>query len=266
MPPDLELIEALARRAGAILRLAYGKKMKVQHKGVIDLVTEADHRSEAYLIGEIRRRYPQHRILTEESGLHAGDGSGQWLIDPLDGTVNFAHGVPFFCVSVAYLEEGQIRLGVVYEPLRDECFSAVRGQGAFLNGQAITCASTTDLNESLLTTGFPYDVRSRPDNNLNWYAYFALHSQGVRRLGSAALDLCYVAAGRFDGYWELSVQPWDIAAGALIAREAGAQVTNVHGEEELLTPPCSILAAPPAIHAAILGIFRAAEQPSSERP
>jgi len=266
MSPDLELVETLARRAGGILRHAYGKKMKVQHKGVIDLVTEADHRSEAYLIGEIRRLFPEHRILTEESGLHAGDGYSQWLIDPLDGTVNFAHGVPIFCVSVAYLENGQIRLGVVYEPLRDECFSAALGQGAFLNGHAITCSSAADLNESLLTTGFPYDVRTRQSNNLDWYAYFALRSQGVRRLGSAALDLCYVAAGRFDGYWELSVQPWDIAAGALIAREAGARVTDVHGEDELLTPPCSILAAPPAIHAAMLDIFRQAARPLSELP
>lgn len=264
MKPDLELIEALARQAGAILRAAYGKKMMVRHKGVIDLVTEADHRSEAYLIGEIRRRFPEHRILTEESGLHAGAGCCQWLIDPLDGTVNFAHGVPIFCVSVAYLEDGQVRLGAVYEPLREECFSASLGGGAFLNGHPISCSTATDLNESLLTTGFPYDVRTRESNNLDWYAYFALHSQGVRRLGSAALDLCYVAAGRFDGYWELSVQPWDIAAGALIAREAGAAVTNVHGDGDLLSPPCSILAAPPAIHAAMLAVLQRVKPPNSQ--
>ena len=252
MKPKLRDIELLARQAGVILRSSYGRDLQVRHKGLIDLVTEVDQRSEAFLLGEVQRRYPGQRIISEETGGAPGSDENIWYIDPLDGTVNYAHGIPIFAVSIAYAEEGKMRMGVVYDPMRDECFSAERGQGAYLNGQPICPAEATDLDNSLLVTGFPYDIRSNPVNNLDHYAHLSLRSQGVRRLGSAALDLCYVAAGRFDGYWETALKSWDVAAGGLIAEEAGARVSNMRGEADYLTPPLSILAANPTIHALLL--------------
>ncbi len=257
--PTLQDLQRLARQAGAILRHGYRQEHTIDYKGEIDLVTEIDRLSEDFLLAEIRRLFPGHQVLTEESEGLAGDDRHLWIIDPLDGTVNYAHGVPIFSVSVAYARGGVVRFGVVYDPMRDECFSASRGGGASLNGQPIQVAAASDLNHSLLVTGFPYDIRTTAHNNLDNYARFALRSQGVRRLGSAALDLCYVAAGRFDGYWELSLKPWDLAAGALIAAEAGAKVTRTDGGGDLLRPPCSVLAAAPRIHAQMLAVLQ--EQP-----
>jgi len=256
MKPTLSDIETLARGAGKILREFSGQNLQIKHKGEIDLVTEADHRSEAYLIGEIQQYFPTHRIITEESGVLAGTQEQIWYVDPLDGTLNYAHGLPIYAVSIAYEENGQIRLGVVYDPERDECFSAERGHGAWLNGVRLEGPSSQNLNHSLLVTGFPYDIRTNPVNNLDHYASFALRSYGVRRLGSAAIDLCYVAAGRVDGYWELRINSWDIAAGGLIAQETGAVVTNVAGDLNYLTPPYSILAASPLLHAQMLAILK----------
>lgn len=261
MLPTLTEIEDLARRAGELLRLGYvsrpgfGHHLKVEHKGVIDLVTEVDRQSEQFLLGEISHRYPHHRIVTEESGIFSGDDCCIWYIDPLDATINFAHGLPHFCVSIGFRQNGNMQWGVVYDPMRDECFSAGVGLGARLNGQPIRVSATQSLNDSLLTTGFPYDIRTGQETNLENYARFALRSQGVRRLGSAALDLCYVAAGRIDGYWEMSIYPWDIAAGALIAREAGAQITRTDGEADVLQPPYSIIAANPTLHAQLSSIL-----------
>jgi myo-inositol-1(or 4)-monophosphatase len=252
MRPELIDLEALARAAGEILRAGYGQAHQVRYKGMIDLVTEYDHLAEARLLEEIRQRWPGQRLVSEESGTHAGQGRGEWLIDPLDGTVNFAHGLPIFAVSLAYAEGGQVILGAVYAPVLDECYSAARGRGAWLNGQPIHCTQPADLDHSLLTTGFSYDIRSLARNNLAEHNRLALRSQGVRRFGSAALDLCFLAAGRFDGYWELEIKPWDVAAGGLIAEESGARVTNMEGGADYLTPPCSILAASPAIHAQLL--------------
>lgn len=178
-----------------------------------------------------------------------------WYIDPLDGTVNFAHGVPIFTVSIAYEQDGALSLGAVYDPMMDECFCAERGHGAFLNGEAIHPSDVQDLNHSLLVTGFPYDIRTNPDNNLDLFNRFSLRSHGVRRLGSAALDLCYVACGRFDGFWEKRLSAWDIAAGALIAREAGARVTDLSGGGDFLSPPYSILAAAEGIHPQMLAVI-----------
>jgi myo-inositol-1(or 4)-monophosphatase len=257
LQPTLEEIETIARGAGEILRAGYGQSHRVTYKGSIDLVTETDHLSEDFILREIKQRWPDHRVITEESGRLEGNDCCQWFIDPLDGTVNFAHGVPVFCVSIAYAQNGVVKLGAVYEPLRDECFSAERGRGAWLNGFRLYSAAPIhpsqppDLDHSLLVTGFSYDIRTNPRNNLDYYASFALRSQGVRRLGSAALDLCYVAAGRFDGYWELEVKSWDVAAGGLIAEEAGARITNVHGDPNYLTAPISILAASPSIYEAM---------------
>jgi len=255
MIPELSDLEVLAQQAGDILRAGYGRQHQIDRKGLIDLVTEVDRQSESFLLGELRRRFPRYRILAEESGSLSGDDCCIWYIDPLDGTVNYAHAVPFFSVSLALQMEGVLRLGVVYDPLRDECFSAERGQGARLNGQPIHVSDSRDLLHSLLVTGFPYDIRENPDNNLDNYVRFSLLTQGVRRLGSAALDLAYVACGRLDGYWELRLNPWDVAAGGLIAQEAGATVTNYHGELDFISTPQSILAANPHIHPLMLEVL-----------
>jgi myo-inositol-1(or 4)-monophosphatase len=248
MYPSLTDLITLAHQAGEILRGSFGQILQVDHKGVIDLVSEADHRSEQFLLSYIRQHYPGHSIVAEESGEQPGAADHAWYIDPLDGTVNYVHSLPIYSISLAYAKDGEMRLGVVYDPSRDECFSAEHGRGAWFNEQPIHTSSASELDHALLVTGFPYDIRTNPVNNLDHYAYFATHSQAVRRLGSAALDLCYVACGRFDGYWELWVKAWDVAAGGLIAREAGALVTNMTGGPDFISPPQSILAANPHIH------------------
>ena len=250
--PTLADLERLARLAGQILYDGYEKDHRVDYKGVIDLVTEVDHQSEAFLIGEIQRLFPDHGILAEESGSFDGHAEHLWLVDPLDGTVNYAHGVPFFGVSIGYAHKGQVTLGAVYDPMRDELFSAERGQGAWLNGRPLKVSQTDELARSLLVTGFPYDTWTSKRNNFDYFAKLGKMTQGVRRLGSAALDLCYVGAGRLDGFWELSLKPWDVAAGGLVAEAAGAKVTTVFGGPDYIHPPQSILAANPVLHAKLL--------------
>ena len=181
-----------------------------------------------------------------------GNEEHVWYIDPLDGTVNYAHHVPVFCVSIGYAHQGELTLGAVYDPLRDEMFTAERGKGAHLNGHPLRVSSTTELQRSLLVTGFPYTAWDTPQDNFSNFEKFAKLSQGVRRLGSAALDLCYVGSGRFDGFWELSLNPWDVAAGGLLYEEAGAKVTNISGGGDYISAPQSILAAAPGIHARML--------------
>ncbi len=262
MNPTLSDVETLARQAGEILRQGFsrrpgfGRQIRIDPKGQYDLVTEIDHQSEAYLISEIQRRFPSHRVMAEESGETSGHDCCIWYIDPVDGTINYAHGVPFFSVSIAYEEEGVMRLGAVYDPSQDECFTAARGQGAWLNDEPIHVSQIENLENSLLVTGFPYDAPTHPDNNLNHFNRFTLTTQGVRRLGSAALDLSYVAAGRLDGFWEIRLSPWDVAAGALIVEEAGGMVTNLQGLPNYLSLPQSILAANPSIHPKMLETFR----------
>jgi myo-inositol-1(or 4)-monophosphatase len=251
LPTQADL-ERMARQAGQILHQGYEKDHQVSYKSAIDLVTEIDHQSEDFLIGEVRRQFPGHHILAEESGALDGQGEHLWLIDPLDGTVNYAHGVPMFCVSIAYAYQKQVMLAAVYDPMRDELFAAERGQGSRLNGRELKTAQVTELERSLLVTGFPYDTWNTPRNNFDYFTKLAKMTQGVRRLGSAALDLCYVGAGRFDGYWELSVKPWDVAAAGLVAAEAGALVTNADGDANYLNPTQSILAANPSLHVKIL--------------
>ncbi|MBU1565356.1 MAG: inositol monophosphatase [Proteobacteria bacterium] len=253
--PILEDLRQLAQQAGEILAAGYEKEHQLSFKGEIDLVTEIDHRSEEFLVGELRRRFPGHQVLAEESGGKDG-GRHQWYLDPLDGTVNYAHGVPFFCVSIAYAVAGELTLAAVFDPMRDELFTAQRGMGAWLNGRPLTVRPETELSRSLLVTGFPYDIWKTAQNNLDHFSRFAKISQGVRRLGSAALDLCYVAAGRFDGYWELSLKPWDLAAGVLIALEAGARVTTIDGDADCMSPPYSVLAAAPVIHGKMLATLQ----------
>jgi myo-inositol-1(or 4)-monophosphatase len=252
IPPTLTDLITLAHQAGDILRASFGQQLIVDYKGVIDLVSDADHRSEQFLLNHIRQHFPGDTIVAEESGKHAGTADHAWYIDPLDGTVNYIHGLPIYSVSIGYAEAGEMRLGVVYDPSRDECYSAELAKGAWLNGQPIRPTSTPDLDRALLVTGFPYDIRTNPNNNLDHYAHFATHSQAVRRLGSAALELCYVACGRFDGYWELWVKAWDVAAGGLIAQEAGVKVTNIRGGADFISPPQSILAANPHLHPLML--------------
>jgi myo-inositol-1(or 4)-monophosphatase len=256
LQPTLSDLEEIARLAGQALRDSYGQQHQIRHKGIIDLVTEADQRSEDLIVQAIRQRFPSHRIITEESGTLAGDGERCWHIDPLDGTVNFAHDIPIFAVSIAYTEKNQVLLGVVYEPLRDECFSAGLGQGAWLNGRPTHVSEAADLQHSLMVTGFPYDMWSTPHNNLDYFNYFSLHTQGVRRLGSAAIDLAYVACGRIDGFWEVAIKTWDIAAGSLLVQEAGGIATRPNGALDFMIPPCSILASNPKLHPILVEVFQ----------
>jgi len=252
MQPTLSYIETLARKAGGILHDGYNTDHQVDYKGVIDLVTEVDRQSEDYLLGEVQRDFPDHHIFSEESGIIEGNDDHIWYIDPLDGTVNYAHHIPIFCVSIAYAFNGCLTLGAVYDPMRDEMFLAERGKGATLNGKSIHVSSTTELQKSLLVTGFPYDAWNTEQDNFNNFIKFGKLSRGVRRFGSAALDLSYVAAGRFDGFWELALKPWDVAAGGLICEEAGAHVTNVKGTADYISPPQSVVAATPGIHKRML--------------
>jgi myo-inositol-1(or 4)-monophosphatase len=249
--PKLTDLERLARQAGGVLRAGYEQEHQVDYKGVIDLVTEIDRKSEDYLLGELREKFPDHQILAEESGGKRG-GQHQWYIDPLDGTVNYAHNIPIFCVSIAYASNGTMSLAAVYDPMRDEMFTAERGKGAHLNGRPLRVSDKTEIQKSLLVTGFPYDAWDSEFDNFANFVHFSKMSLGVRRLGSAALDLAYVAAGRLDAFWELGLSPWDVAAGGLICAEAGGQVTDVYGGADYLSKPQSVLASTPGIHAKML--------------
>lgn len=252
LPTRNDLIR-MARHAGGLLREGYGKPHAVNHKGRIDLVTEMDGISEAYLVGEIHKHFPGHLIDSEESGVISGQEAYTWYIDPLDGTTNYAHHLPIFSVSMAFAAHGQVLYGVVYDPMREECFSAELGQGAWLNEDPIRVSTVTELVDSLLITGFPYE---NAQANLENFAHFTHISQGVRRMGSAALDLCSVACGRVDGYWEITLKAWDILAGALIVTEAGGVATRLDGTPDLIHPPYSILAGNPAIHTLMLKEFK----------
>lgn len=221
-------IEA-ALAAGRIHRQFFRKNPEVRKKGPIDLVTAADIAAEREFRALIAARFPDHSVLGEEQGSGVPRTSAthcRWIVDPLDGTTNFAHGLALFCVSIALEVNGTIELGVVYDPIADELFTAERGGGAYLNGQPIRVSGHATLLDGLLCTGFPYSIRDRPQRQVEVFSAFLLRARAVRRLGSAALDLCYVAAGRFDGFWELQLHAWDMAAGALIVSEAGGRVTN----------------------------------------
>ena len=221
-------IEA-ALAGGAILRSYYGGAFRIDFKGEIDLVTQADTESEAAVLAILRRRMPGVSILAEESGASAGDEGGRFIVDPLDGTTNFAHAYPMFAVSIGYEEAGRVCAAVVYDPVREELFTAESGRGAFLNGKRLTVSKTQELANALLVTGFPYDLKEDLEGNLRLFTKLMGIARAIRRDGSAALDLCYVAAGRFDGYWEEKLGPWDTAAGALIVEEAGGRVSRFDG-------------------------------------
>lgn len=229
-----------AREAGQILLEKFGRKINISKKGDINLVTEADLASEKLIIERIKSYYPKHAILAEESGdavLLDGVNTWKWIIDPLDGTTNFAHGYPCFCVTLALEHDGEIVVGVTFDPTRNELFAAERGRGATLNGKPIRVSDTEHLSESLIVTGFPYDFKQK-ENFSRHLTDFLLYSRGVRRDGSAAIDMAYVACGRFDGFWEEGLNPWDVAAGFLLIEEAGGQVTYYNGEKyNIYSPP-----------------------------
>jgi len=225
----VDFAKTTAREAGAVLRTYYQRGVAAEYKGEIDLITEADRASEALILDRIRAAYPDQAILSEENGANHQTSRFQWIVDPLDGTTNFAHGFPAFSVTLALLVDGEVALGVTYDPLRDELFAARRGCGAWLNDRAIHVSKTPRLDRALLCTGFPYDRRTNPLNNTRQFVDFLMSSQAVLRVGSAALDLAYVACGRLDGYWEFRLNAWDYAAGVLLVREAGGQITEPDG-------------------------------------
>jgi myo-inositol-1(or 4)-monophosphatase len=221
-------ISEIAREAGALLMAYFHKRVKVEYKGDVDLVTVADRESEALILSRIREQWPSHDVMGEEGSRIQTGSDYLWYIDPLDGTTNFAHGFPVFCVSLALQHKGKRVAGVVYDPTRDELFAAELGRGAYLNHNRIAVSKVDNLAECLVGTGFPSHKRHK-NPNIFFYHQITLHSHGVRRAGSAALDLCSVAAGRLDGFWEFNLNPWDTAAGVLIAEEAGARVTTFDG-------------------------------------
>ena len=218
-----------AYSAGDVLRHHFGRLDTVKKKGAIDLVTAADVDSEQTIVKEIHSVFPDHAILAEESGLHQGRPDDCWIIDPLDGTTNFAHNLPIFSISIAFSHKGEIQLGIVFNPISGELFTAERGRGAHLNHRPIGVSSSPHIEECLLVTGFPYNLHHTISSLMLRFQSALCTCQGIRRLGSAALDLCYVACGRFDGFWEENLNPWDTAAGVLISREAGGRVTDFEG-------------------------------------
>ena len=227
---DLELIKrvavAAAYKGARVIMPFYGRLSKINKKGAIDLVTEADIESEKIIIETIKAVFPDHSILAEESGLNNGDSEGKWIIDPLDGTTNFTHQLGLFAVSIAFALNGEVVVGLVFNPVSGELFTAIKDSGAALNGRPIKVSKVDTVSESLLITGFPYNHKKIFKTLMSRFSACLKASQGVRRLGSAALDLCFVSCGRFDGFWEQNLNPWDTAAGALIAQEAGAAITD----------------------------------------
>jgi myo-inositol-1(or 4)-monophosphatase len=252
---EMTLMIRLAHEAGEILREGYGTAMRVEHKGPVDLVTEFDRRSETLILKAIHRAFPADGLLSEESGSNGVQSERTWIVDPLDGTTNFTHEIPIFCVTIAFMDSAGLREGVVYDPLRRETYWAERGRGAYLDDRRLRVSEVSELRQSLLVTGFPYDMATTRFNNLDHYGHFSILCQGVRRLGSAALDLAYLAAGRFEGYWDLQLSPWDVAAGALLIQEAGGRVTNVHGGNDFLREDLTLLATNGHMHPAMLEVL-----------
>lgn len=250
----LRIAEAAVRESGLFLKANLHRRPEATFKGDVDLVTEFDMGAQEILAGRLSKAFPDHGILAEEDLTRPGRSEYRWVVDPLDGTTNYAHTFPVFSVSAALERAGRTILGLVYDPMRDEMFAAREGQGAVLNGRAIRVSEVGELGKSLLATGFPYDVRTNPVNNLDNWSRFLVRAQAVRRCGSAAMDLCYVACGRFDGFWELQLKPWDVAAGALIVAEARGRVTSFSGGEHRLDV-AETLASNGRIHQAMLDIL-----------
>ena len=244
-----------ARAAGRLLRDEVSGVRRIAYKGApTNLVTEMDRRAEAEILERLRDAFPDDAILSEEAGAAGGRSGRRWIVDPLDGTTNYAHGLPLFGVSIALQADGRVVLGIVYDPSRDELFVAERGAGATLNDARIRVSSTASLDESLLVTGFPYNIRQTRDTNLPEYAAFSVRARAVRRLGSAVLDLSYVACGRFDAFWELQLGAWDVAAGSLLVEEAGGLITAIDGRPLDIDTP-TLVASNGLVHQEVLGVL-----------
>ena len=246
-------IEAIAREAGELLMGYFARHVKIEYKGDVDVVTEADRASEALIMDRLQARFPRHDVVAEEGARRETGSDYKWYVDPLDGTTNFAHGFPVFCVSMGLEYKGQLIAGVVYDPTRGEMFAAEKGSGAYLNQRRIHVSKTARLVESLVGTGFPSHKRHQ-NPNIHFYHQITLRTHGVRRAGSAALDLASVASGRFDGFWEFNLNPWDLAAGVLLVEEAGGQVSGFFGQPFRLQDR-DVLASNGLIHADLLREF-----------
>ena len=252
---EISTVSRAARAAGRILGRMFGNVTHIVKKGEIDLVTDADLEAEKAILDIIRRKYPDDGIHSEEAGRENSASERTWLVDPLDGTTNFAHGFPFFAVSIALQVKDEIVLGVVYNPYLKEYFEASKGSGAFLNHKPIRVSKTHLLSDALLATGFPYDVHDRPHEIMNIFTRMVGKARGVRRPGSAAIDLCYVAAGRFDGFWETGLKPWDTAAATVIVREAGGILSTFDGRP--FSPYLdTVVASNRHLHKPLLAVFR----------
>ncbi|MBK8871987.1 MAG: inositol monophosphatase [Elusimicrobia bacterium] len=257
------LLRALRRalaEAGAIHRRGARRTLNIDHKGLVDIVTDVDRAAEKKILGVLRGSFPDHGFLMEESGLHLSSSRYRWVVDPLDGTVNFAHRMPISCVSIGLEKDGRVLMGGVYDPFRNEEFLAVRGKGAALNGKKIRVSKTNTLINALLVTGFPYDRTEKAAFYLSFVEKFMKQTQGLRRLGAAALDMAYVAAGRFDGYWEFNLKPWDAAAGRLLVEEAGGRVTNFLGRPYSLADTSQTLASNGQVHGAMLRLLAGSDK------
>ena len=255
---DLALAREVAERAGALIKSRWGTDIRVDHKGTVDLVSEVDLAAEALILRELRARRPHDQLLAEEetgeslaarAELLSERGGRVWCVDPLDGTTNFSHGFPQFCVSIALIEAGEVVVGVIYEPLRHWTFWAITGGGAWLDGRRLQVSDQGVLERALLATGFPYDRHTSAHDNLAQASALLKRCQGLRRAGAAALDLAFVAAGWLDGYWEYKLKPWDVAAGALLVREAGGVVSDTSGGSAWLTQGALVSAGSPELHA-----------------
>ncbi len=255
MHEPLHFAIQLGFEAGRIQKKHFQKTLSIMHKGEINLVTNVDFECENRILELLRENFPDDEVISEEKANVYEPGRNRWIVDPLDGTTNYAHGYPFFCTSIAYEVQGEVIIGVIYNPIIDELFFARTGEGSYFNGERIRVSRTSEIKQALLVTGFPYDVATNPDNNLNHWTSFMMRAQALRRDGSAGLNLSYVAAGRFDGFWETRLSPWDMAAGVLIAREAGGTVTSLSGGDFSLYAG-GILASNGRIHDQMVGIIK----------
>jgi myo-inositol-1(or 4)-monophosphatase len=252
----LDKVIYIAREAGEVLRNGFGKNFEVEYKtNVANLVTEYDKKSEKVIIDFIKKEFPSHSVLAEESGSHKSSDEYLWVIDPLDGTTNFAHGLPIFSVSIGVQKKGEMVYGVVYDVMRDAMYSAEKGSGAFCNGRKISVSTNDDLHKSVLVTGFPYNVHENPDFAYERFTAFLRVARAVRRLGSAAIDMAYVAQGVFDGFWEVSLNAWDMAAGIVLVEEAGGKITDFEGNPTTIFGK-QILASNGKVHESMINVLR----------
>jgi myo-inositol-1(or 4)-monophosphatase len=251
----LEVASIAARKAGLMLKKNIDVSREISYKGAVDLVTNFDRQAQETIVFFLSNKFPDHDFLAEEDLERFKGVEHRWIIDPIDGTTNYAHSFPIFSVSIALEWKKDVVLGVVYDPMRDELFSAIKGNGAHLNGKKIRVSFVDELDKSLLATGFPYDLRESQDNNINHFNNFLIRAQGIRRGGSAALDLCYVACGRFDGFWELKLKPWDVAAGALIVKESEGQLSDFRNKKVSIFGT-EIVASNSLIHDEIIDVLR----------